>query len=296
MAFQLTFPGKRWDFRKPTTVSRPLAESGGLPVHGDRLATTSGVESGPKIHCGTLNVYFGAVRAIRDLNLDIGASEVLALMGPRGAGKTTLLRCLNRMNDFITSCVVTGDVCFAGEDVNRGNVDEFRLRARVGMVFPEPKLFRRTIFENIAYGIRLHGLAAYRAEEWELVEASLRRVGLWGQVKHQLDRPADSLSRFQQQCLCIARALAVQPEVILMDEPCTELDPVDGSRIDALINALHEHYTIVVATSSAQQAARVAQRTAFLFGGELIEVANTAQLFVNPRHRLTSAFLRGTVG
>lgn len=294
MTFELTFTGRDRESTRPMSALPGSNQRGGSVSLADRSATLRTVEPTPKIHCGRLDVYYGTIRAIRDLNLDIAVGEALALLGSLGSGKTTLLRCLNRMSDFIAGCFVTGEVRVDGRDIYRDDTDRLRLRTRVGMVFPEANPFRRSIFENVAYGLRLHGIATCRAEAWALVETALRKVGPWGQVKHHLDQPASRLSRVEQQCLCIARTLALQPEVILMDEPSTELDPMDSSRIDALINDLRDDYTIVVATASKRQAARVSQRTAFLQGGELIEVAGTAQLFLNPRHRLTSAFLNGT--
>jgi phosphate transport system ATP-binding protein len=249
-----------------------------------------------RIRCRDVNVYYGEKQAIQNLSLDIGSHEVIALIGPSGCGKSTFLRCLNRMNDTIVGCRVTGEIVFDGQDIYQDGLDVVPLRAQVGMVFQKPNPFPKSIFENVAYGPRIHGFATNKAELWEIVKKSLRQAGLWEEVKDDLDQPGTSLSGGQQQRLCIARTLAVNPEVILMDEPCSALDPIATARIEQLIDELREHYTIVIVTHSMQQAARVSQRTAYFHLGQLIEVGETAQMFTNPRHKLTNDYISGRFG
>lgn len=247
----------------------------------------------PRIRCRDVNVCYGEKQAIRNVSVDIGSHEVLALIGPPGCGKSSFLRCLNRMNDLIPGCRVTGQILLDDQDISEHGVDVMLLRTRVGMICPKPNAFPRSIFENVAYGARIHGFASSQAELWKIVKKSLRLAGLWEEVKDQLDQKGTRLAEGQQQRLCLARALAVQPEVILMDEPCSGLDPVATSQIEQLIDELHERYAIVVATRSQQQAARISQRTAYFHAGRLIEVGKSAQIFVNPRHRLTNEFITG---
>ncbi|MEH6695179.1 MAG: phosphate ABC transporter ATP-binding protein PstB [Hyphomonas sp.] len=250
----------------------------------------------PRIECKNINVSYGDKQAIFDISLPIPDRSVTALIGPSGCGKSTFLRCLNRMNDTIESCKVTGEIIMDGENINDPDIDPVLLRSRVGMVFQKPNPFPKSIFDNIAYGPRIHGLAATREDLDEMVEKSLRRAGLWEEVKDRLSSPGNSLSGGQQQRLCIARAIAVRPEVILMDEPCSALDPVATARIEELIDELRKRYCIVIVTHSMQQAARVSQRTAFFHLGELVEMGDTDQIFTNPRERRTEDYITGRFG
>ncbi|MEP4147993.1 MAG: phosphate ABC transporter ATP-binding protein PstB [Halioglobus sp.] len=243
-----------------------------------------------------VNVFYGEKRAIMDVSLDIGENEVIAMIGPSGCGKSTFLRSLNRMNDIIPLCKVQGDICLDGEDIYADHQDAVLLRARVGMVFQKPNPFPKSIYENVAYGPRIHGLAHSKAELDEIVEKSLRRASLWDEVKDVLDQPGTGLSGGQQQRLCIARAIAVSPEVILMDEPCSALDPIATARIEELIDELKERFTIAIVTHSMQQAARVSQRTAYFHLGKLIEVGDTKQIFTMPAHELTENYITGRFG
>lgn len=250
----------------------------------------------PRMSCKQINVYYGEKQAIKDISLDIGRNEVVAMIGPSGCGKSTFLRCLNRMNDTIDGCKVTGEILMDGEDINSNSIDVVPLRAQVGMVFQKPNPFPKTIYENIAFGPRIHGLAKDKAELDEIVETSLKRAGLWDEVKDRLDQPGTGLSGGQQQRLCIARTIAVNPEVILMDEPCSALDPIATAKIEELIDELRQEYSIAIVTHSMQQAARVSQRTAYFHMGDLIEVGETKQLFTNPRHQLTEDYITGRFG
>ncbi len=250
----------------------------------------------PVMSCRGVNVHYGDKHAIRDVSLDIAHNEVIAMIGPSGCGKSTLLRCLNRLNDTIPSAVVTGTILLDGQDIYDRQQDVVQLRARVGMVFQKPNPFPKSIYENVAYGPRIHGLAADRAELDEIVQTSLQRAGLWEEVKDRLDQPGTALSGGQQQRLCIARTIAVSPEVILMDEPCSALDPIATARIEDLIDELRQNFTICIVTHSMQQAARVSQRTAYFHLGDLIEVGPTEMIFTNPRHRLTEDYLTGRFG
>jgi len=249
-----------------------------------------------RIVCRNVNVFYGEKHAIQNVNLDIGRNEVIALIGPSGCGKSTFLRCLNRMNDTIVGCRVTGEILVDGDDIYADGVDVVPLRAQVGMVFQKPNPFPKSIFENVAYGPRIHGMASTKLELQEIVENSLRRAGLWDEVKDYLNHPGTGLSGGQQQRLCIARTIAVNPEVILMDEPCSALDPIATAKIEQLIDELREEYTIAIVTHSMQQAARVSQRTAYFHLGKLIEVGDTAQIFTNPRHQLTEDYITGRFG
>ena len=250
----------------------------------------------PRFSCRDVDVFYGENRAIKKVSLDIGKNEVIAMIGPSGCGKSTFLRCLNRMNDTIDICRVKGEILLDEEDINRSNVDVVLLRARVGMVFQKPNPFPKSIRENVAYGPKIHGLAQNRSELDEIVETSLQKAGLWNEVKDRLDEPGTGLSGGQQQRLCIARTIAVSPEVILMDEPCSALDPIATARIEDLIDELRENYTIVIVTHSMQQASRISQRTAYFHLGDLIEVASTHQLFTNPQHQLTEDYITGRFG
>jgi phosphate transport system ATP-binding protein len=250
----------------------------------------------PRIECRGVNVSYGEKLAIQGVSLDIGRNEVIALIGPSGCGKSTFIRCLNRMNDTIPGCRVSGEIVLDGQNIYGDEIDVVPLRAQVGMVFQKPNPFPKSIFENVAYGPRIHGLAASKAELEEVVESSLRRAGLWEEVKDYLHQPGTSLSGGQQQRLCIARTIAVNPEVILMDEPCSALDPIATAKIEQLIDELRAHYTIAIVTHSMQQAARVSQRTAYFHMGRLIEVGDTAQIFTNPHHQLTEDYITGRFG
>ncbi|WP_373007106.1 phosphate ABC transporter ATP-binding protein PstB [Hyphomonas sp.] len=250
----------------------------------------------PRIECKNIDVFYGDKQAIFDISLPIPDRSVTALIGPSGCGKSTFLRCLNRMNDTIESCKVTGEIIMDGENINDPDIDPVLLRSRVGMVFQKPNPFPKSIYDNIAYGPRIHGLAASREDLDGIVEKSLRRAGLWEEVKDRLTSPGNSLSGGQQQRLCIARAIAVRPEVILMDEPCSALDPVATARIEELIDELRKRYCIVIVTHSMQQAARVSQRTAFFHLGELVEMGETDQIFTNPRERRTEDYITGRYG
>ena len=249
-----------------------------------------------KMSARNVNVFYAEKQAITDVSLDIGANEVIAMIGPSGCGKSTFLRSLNRMNDIIPICRVQGDITLDNQDIYASNQDTVLLRARVGMVFQKPNPFPKSIYENVAYGPRIHGLAHNKAEMDEIVETSLRRASLFNEVKDQLDKPGTGLSGGQQQRLCIARAIAVSPEVILMDEPCSALDPIATARIEELIDKLKENYTIAIVTHSMQQAARVSQRTAYFHLGKLIEVGETKQVFTMPKAELTENYITGRFG
>jgi phosphate transport system ATP-binding protein len=262
----------------------------------DRRTVGKVTVENPVFSCRDVNVYYGDKHAIHDVSIDIGRGAVLAMIGPSGCGKSTFLRCLNRMNDTVPSARVTGSIMLDGNDIQDKRQDVVQLRARVGMVFQKPNPFPKTIYENVAYGPRIHGLAADRAELDEIVTTSLRRAGLWEEVKDRLNHPGTGLSGGQQQRLCIARTIAVNPEVILMDEPCSALDPIATARIEDLIDELRGSYAIVIVTHSMQQAARVSQRTAYFHLGDLIEVGETDRIFTNPRHKLTEDYITGRFG
>lgn len=243
-----------------------------------------------------LDVFYGEKQALQHVDLEIGANQVTALIGPSGCGKSTFLRCLNRMNDVVPGCRVEGDVLLEGEDIYDPLLDVVKLRAQVGMVFQKPNPFPKSIYENVAYGPRIHGLTQNKSELDDLVRQSLRKAGLLGEVENRLEEPGTSLSGGQQQRLCIARAIAVSPEVILMDEPCSALDPIATARVEELIDELREQFTIVIVTHSMQQAARVSQRTAFFHLGELIEEGDTEKIFTNPAEKRTQDYITGRFG
>ena len=250
----------------------------------------------PKMSMRNVDVFYDDKQAIHNVSVDIGKNEVIAMIGPSGCGKSTFLRSINRMNDTVESCRVTGQLSLDGEDIYGDKMDPVALRARVGMVFQKPNPFPKSIYDNVAYGPRLHGLASRRAELDELVEISLTRAGLWSEVKDRLDQPGTGLSGGQQQRLCIARAIAISPEVILMDEPCSALDPIATAKIEELITELAENYTIAIVTHSMQQAARVSNRTAYFHLGHLVEVNETEKVFTAPEHELTEAYITGRFG
>jgi len=243
-----------------------------------------------------VSVMYGGKCAVRTVSLDIGRNQVLALIGPSGCGKSTFLRCLNRMNDTIPSARVQGLITLDGQDIYSKKQDVAQLRARVGIVFQKPTPFPHSIYANVAYGPRIHGLARNRADMDELVQVSLARAGLWEEVKDRLSTPGTSLSGGQQQRLCIARTIAVNPEVILMDEPTSALDPIASAKIEDLIDELRENYAIVIVTHNMQQAARVSQRTAYFHMGDLIEVGPTDRVFTNPQQKLTEDYITGRFG
>ncbi|MCK5875759.1 MAG: phosphate ABC transporter ATP-binding protein [Alcanivoracaceae bacterium] len=250
----------------------------------------------PKMSMRNVNVFYGDSQAIYDVSLDIGKNQVIALIGPSGCGKSTFLRCMNRMNDTIDICKVKGSFMLEQDNIYDPKLDVVELRARVGMVFQKPNPFPKSIYENVAYGPRLHGLANKKFELDEIVENSLRKAGLWDEVKDRLDQPGTGLSGGQQQRLCIARSIAVSPEVVLMDEPCSALDPIATAKIEELIDELSSQYTIAIVTHSMQQAARVSHRTAYFHLGRLIEVNDTNTVFTAPEHALTEAYITGRFG
>jgi phosphate transport system ATP-binding protein len=250
----------------------------------------------PLMQARQVDVYYGDNHAIQKVNLDIGRNEVIALIGPSGCGKSTFIRCLNRMNDTIESARITGEITLDGENIYAKHMDVVMLRARVGMVFQKPNPFPKSVYDNVAYGPRIHGLARDRAELDQIVQTSLERAGLWTEVKDRLEEPGTGLSGGQQQRLCIARTIAVNPDVILMDEPCSALDPIATARIEDLIDELKQNYAIAIVTHSMQQAARVSQRTAYFHLGKLIEVGDTDDIFTNPRHKLTEDYITGRFG
>lgn len=250
----------------------------------------------PKMSMRNVNVFYGDKQAIHDVSVDIAKNEVIAMIGPSGCGKSTFLRTLNRMNDTVDTCKVSGNIQLDSDDIYQKGLDVVELRARVGMVFQKPNPFPKSIFENIAYGPKIHGLADSRIDLDEIVEESLKKAGLWAEVKERLHQPGTGLSGGQQQRLCIARAIAVSPEVILMDEPCSALDPIATAKIEELIEELSQNFTIAIVTHSMQQAARVSNRTAYFHLGKLIEVNPTEQVFTMPEHQLTEAYITGRFG
>ncbi len=261
------------------TIGAPLLENGSA-----------------KINCNDVNVFYDDKHAIRKVSVDIGKNEVTAFIGPSGCGKSTFLRCINRMNDTITSCRVTGEVNIDNINIYNNELDVVLLRARVGMVFQKPNPFPKSIYENVAYGPKIHGLAQNKAELDEIVYTSLEKAGLLEEVKDRINQPGTGLSGGQQQRLCIARAIAVHPEVILMDEPCSALDPIATAKIEELIDELKQNYTIIIVTHSMQQAARVSQRTAFFHLGYLVECDDTKRIFTTPDHKLTQDYITGRYG
>jgi len=310
---------------EPTTTSRPpeaaagptpprrlrIGESGldlkpsGRRQSADALSEQS-LEQGRSVgettvadaifSCRDVNVHYGGKHALKHVTIDVARKQVLAMIGPSGCGKSTFLRCLNRMNDTVPGARVTGTILLDGQDIQAPDQDAVQIRARVGMVFQKPNPFPKSIYDNVAYGPRTHGLARSRADLDEIVCSSLRRAGLWDEVKDRLRSAGTGLSGGQQQRLCIARTIAVQPEVILMDEPCSALDPIATAKVEDLIDELRASYAIVIVTHSMHQAARVSQRTAYFHLGELIEVGDTDRVFTNPTHRLTEDYITGRFG
>lgn len=260
------------------------------------VTAPSGADMTTKIDCRNINVFYADKQAIFDISIPIPDRAVTAFIGPSGCGKSTFLRCLNRMNDTIDIARVEGRIIMDGADINHPSIDPVLLRSRVGMVFQKPNPFPKSIYDNIAYGARIHGLANGKSELDKIVKKSLKRAGLWAEVKDRLSAPGTSLSGGQQQRLCIARAIAVSPEVILMDEPCSALDPIATARIEELIDELRERYCIVIVTHSMQQAARVSQRTAFFHLGKLVEMGDTETIFTNPVDKRTQDYITGRFG
>ncbi len=300
MAIQASLP-----LRKQEPINRPLPIWQELRSQSAATSRIDDVSQGalgrpfldtPYISCRGVNAHYGSKPAVRDIGLDIGRKEAIALIGPSGCGKSTFLRCLNRMNDVIPGCKVSGRIFMESRDIYGPGIDAVELRARVAMVFQKPTPLPGSIFGNVAYGPRIHGLASVRPELEAIVEEALRRAGLWKEVKDRLHAPSTNLSIGQLQRLCIARAIAVNPIVILMDEPCSALDPIATAKIEQLIEELREHFTIVLVTHSIQQAGRVSQRTAYFHLGRLVEAGPTPEIFTNPRHPLTEAYLTGRIG
>jgi phosphate transport system ATP-binding protein len=261
------------------------------------LASTNPIPNAPPKMTGEkVGVFYGEKQALFDVDLKIVANQVTSLIGPSGCGKSTFLRSLNRMNDTIDGCRVVGKISLDHDDIYDPSIDVVELRARVGMVFQKPNPFPKSIYENVAYGPRIHGIVKSKAEMDELVHSSLRRAGLWNEVKDRLNEPGTGLSGGQQQRLCIARAIATKPEVLLMDEPCSALDPIATAVIEELIDELRENFTIVIVTHSMQQAARVSQKTAFFHLGKLIEEGKTEDIFTNPKNKQTQDYITGRIG
>jgi len=249
-----------------------------------------------KFTARNVQVYYGDTHAIKDVDVDIEDRTVTAFIGPSGCGKSTFLRCLNRMNDTIDICKVKGEILLDGEDIYDARVDPVQLRAKVGMVFQKPNPFPKSIYDNAAYGPRIHGMARNKADLDQIVENALRRGAIWDEVKDRLDAPGTGLSGGQQQRLCIARAVATQPEVLLMDEPCSALDPIATAQVEELIDELRQSYSVVIVTHSMQQAARVSQKTAFFHLGNLVEFGETGQIFTNPEDPRTESYITGRIG
>ncbi|MFO1260178.1 MAG: phosphate ABC transporter ATP-binding protein PstB [Sphingomonadaceae bacterium] len=250
----------------------------------------------PKMSARNVNVYYGEKQAIQNVSIDVDTDNVTAFIGPSGCGKSTFLRTLNRMNDTVANARVDGEITLDGENIYSDQMDVVQLRARVGMVFQKPNPFPKSIYDNIAYGPRIHGLASSKADLDQIVESSLRRAGLWDEVKDRLQDSGTALSGGQQQRLCIGRAIAVEPEVILMDEPCSALDPIATAKIEELIHELRGRYAIVIVTHNMQQAARVSQRTAFFHLGHMVEYGPTSEIFTNPREPRTKDYITGRYG
>ena len=276
-------------------LEKSPAKKGLVDRQSRRTVGTPFVDN-PRMSCRNVNVFYGDNQAIRNVSLDIGRNEVIAMIGPSGCGKSTFLRCLNRMNDTIEGCRVKGEITLDSQNIYDSSVDVVLLRARVGIVFQKPNPFPKSIWENVAYGPRIHGLTSSRSELNDLVEHSLKRAGLWDEVSDRLDQPGTGLSGGQQQRLCIARTIAISPEIILMDEPCSALDPIATALIEELIGELSRNFTIAIVTHSMQQASRVSQRTAYFHLGNLIEVGPTTRIFTNPSHQLTEDYITGRFG
>jgi phosphate transport system ATP-binding protein len=284
--------------RSPNEADATMTEAATLspPASSSAALANAVIPGKAKVQARDVKVHYGSKQALHGVSIDIPDRAVTAFIGPSGCGKSTFLRCINRMNDTIESCRVDGTILVDGQDINSKSVDPVVLRASVGMVFQKPNPFPKSIFENIAYGPRIHGLARERAELEAVVESSLRRAGLWDEVKDRLDQPGTGLSGGQQQRLVIARAIAVNPEIILMDEPCSALDPIATARIEELIDELRTNFCIIIVTHSMAQAARVSQRTAFFHMGNLVEVGPTEEVFTVPRDSRTQDYITGRFG
>jgi len=267
----------------------------GLIERGEETVSTRSVSS-TKVSARNVNVYYGDTHALHDVTLDVYSKQITALIGPSGCGKSTFLRCLNRMNDVVDGCRVTGSIELDGRDIYAADVDVVALRSRIGMVFQKPNPFPKSVFENVAYGPKIHGLAEHHTDLEEIVVNSLKKAGLYNEVKDRLHAPATGLSGGQQQRLCIARTISINPEVVLMDEPCSALDPIATARIEDLMWELKENYSIIIVTHSMQQAARVSQRTGFFHLGDLVEVGTTEKIFQNPRDVRTRDYITGRFG
>ncbi len=261
-----------------------------------RIAERTVSTNTAKITARGVQVYYGENHALKDVDIDILSGTVTAFIGPSGCGKSTFLRCLNRMNDTISICRIQGDIRIDGDDIYAPELDVVHLRARVGMVFQKPNPFPKSIYDNVAYGPKIHGLTRNKTELDEVVETSLRKAALWNEVKDRLTAPGTGLSGGQQQRLCIARAIATSPEVLLMDEPCSALDPIATAQVEELIDELRSQFSVVIVTHSMQQAARVSQRTAFFHLGNLVEYGETGQIFTNPRDPRTESYITGRIG
>jgi len=273
-----------------------MVNSKGEAVDDLRTVSKDVDANNTKISAKNVQVYYGDTHAIKDVNVEIKERTVTAFIGPSGCGKSTFLRSINRMNDTIDICRVEGDIRIDGKDIYDRDIDPVQLRARVGMVFQKPNPFPKSIYDNIAYGPKIHGLARTKADMDEIVEKSLRRGAIWNEVKDRLHAPGTGLSGGQQQRLCIARAIATEPDVLLMDEPCSALDPIATSQVEELIDQLRENYTVVIVTHSMQQAARVSQKTAFFHLGNLVEYGNTDDIFTNPKDPRTESYISGRIG
>ena len=285
----------------PLTAPQPRTDMRSMPQMQVALGATEqeqeqAAAATTKVSAQKVNVHYGDKHALKDVSIDVPERGVTAFIGPSGCGKSTFLRCINRMNDTIPTARVTGKIEIDGKDIYDKSLDVVQLRARVGMVFQKPNPFPKSVFENIAYGPRIHGLASSKADLEEIVDTSLKRAGLFEEVKDRLTDPGTGLSGGQQQRLCIARAIAIDPEVILMDEPCSALDPIATAKIEELMDDLKKNYTIIIVTHSMQQAARVSQRTAFFHLGVLVEQGTTEKIFTTPSDKRTQDYITGRFG
>ncbi len=293
-ASRLDTPAASEAREEPLIPAQVRTMKSGLDVNASANEPDS--KTAPKMRAHNVSVFYGDKQALKDVSVDIHDDRVTAFIGPSGCGKSTFLRCLNRMNDTIPTARVVGDIELDGQDINSAAMDVVQLRARVGMVFQKPNPFPKSIFENVAYGPRIHGLSESKTDLEQIVEKSLKRAGLWDEVKDRLQESGTALSGGQQQRLCIARAIAVDPEVILMDEPCSALDPIATAKIEELIHELRGRYAMAIVTHNMQQAARVSQRTAFFHLGELVEYGKTSEIFTNPREQRTQDYVTGRYG
>jgi len=267
-----------------------------MTLHSRALTNPAPLVDRPVVSATNVNVFYGDKLALKNVSLDVPKNRVTSLIGPSGCGKTTFLKCINRMNDLIGICRVEGEILVDGQDISDPAVDVVALRAHIGMVFQKPNPFPKSIFENVAYGMRIHNLTRSKTELADRVEAALKSAAIWDEVKDRLDQPGTGLSGGQQQRLCIARAIAVQPKIILMDEPASALDPIATAKIEELIDTLRENYTIIIVTHSMQQAARISQFTAFFHMGELLEHGKTKDIFTRPNDERTQNYITGRIG